>query len=228
VFGPDGYLYIGLGDGGSGGDPERYALDASSRLGKLLRIDPTATAGAPFTVPDDNPFVGVDGADPTIWSIGLRNPWRFAFDEPTGDLWIADVGQNEVEEVNRSVPSTDGSGAGRGVSYGWSAFEGNDRFNDDESGDGHEPPVVTYRHEDGNCSVGGGAVYRGTAIPDLRGWYVYGDYCSGRIWGYDPTSSPESPVIVELGSLGTLSAISPDASGELIAVANDGTLARLT
>lgn len=230
AFGPDGLLYIGLGDGGSGGDPERVALDLSSRLGKILRIDPDPSGDDAFTVPPDNPFVDADGADPTVWAYGLRNPWRFSFDEATGDLWIADVGQNEFEEINRSSPVGRG-GAGRGASYGWSAFEGNDEFNADQPKDGHVAPVATYAHADGNCSVSGGAVYRGAAIDDLRGWYVYGDYCSGRIWGLDPTSTADpgaEPVIVELGSLPGLAAISPGPDGELVAISNDGTLALLT
>ena len=164
--------------------------------GKLLRIDPTPTETDPFTVPADNPFVGVFGADPTIWAIGLRNPWRFSFDSLTGDLWIADVGQNRIEEIDMA-PAVDGLDAGKGLNFGWSAFEGNDRFNGDQSPIGHTPPVVTYTHDDGNCSVSGGVVARNSTYPALNGWYLYGDYCSGRIWALDTTSvsaGPDGPI----------------------------------
>ena len=126
AFGPDGMLYIGLGDGGSGGDPERRALDVGTLLGKISRIDPTPSGDQPYTVPPDNPFVGTAGALGEIWSIGLRNPWKFTFDPITHDLWIADVGQNQFEEIDFVAAPTDGSVAGRGVSFGWSAFEGDD------------------------------------------------------------------------------------------------------
>ena len=148
TFGPDGMLYIGMGDGGSGGDPERRATDLSSLLGKLLRIDPTLADGQAYTVPADNPFVGQEGAAPEIWSSGLRNPWRFSFDRETGDLWIADVGQNAIEEID-VAPASGGVDAGKGLSFGWSAFEGTERFNDDVPADGHVPPIHTYTHADG-------------------------------------------------------------------------------
>ncbi len=227
VFGPDGYLYLGLGDGGSANDPERNALALATRLGKILRIDPHQAGAQPFSIPPDNPFVGIDGADPTIWSLGLRNPWKFSFDSLTGDLWIADVGQGNVEEINRA-PAIAGQGAGKGLSFGWSAFEGAERFNDDQNPDGHTLPVVEYGHDNGECSVSGGAVARSAAVPDLVGWYVYGDFCSGRIWGYDPTSSPASPTIIELGQLGNLAAIAIGGEGDLFAVSNAGTVTRFS
>jgi glucose/arabinose dehydrogenase len=228
AFGPDGYLYIGLGDGGSADDPNRSALDVSARLGKMLRIDPAASAEASFTVPEDNPFVGVDGADPTIWSIGLRNPWRFSFDALTGDLWIADVGQNRLEEVNLAL-ATNGVGAGRGLSFGWSAFEADERFNDDQPDDDHTLPVLSYAHENNNCSVSGGAVSRDSGYADLNGWYLYGDYCSGTIWGLDTTSvtsTPNGPVgdpiIVELANVPELAAVSATPDGSIYAISNAG------
>ncbi len=184
AFGPDGMLYIGLGDGGSGGDPERRALDVGTLLGKISRIDPTPSGDQPYTVPPDNPFVGTEGALGEIWSIGLRNPWKFTFDPVTHDLWIADVGQNQFEEVDFVAAPTDGSVAGRGASFGWSAFEGDTRFNDDQPAEGHVAPVLTYSHADG-CSISGGAPYRGAAIPDLWGGYVYSDYCAGTVWVLD-------------------------------------------
>jgi glucose/arabinose dehydrogenase len=226
VFGPDGLLYIGLGDGGSGGDPDRVALDLSTPLGKILRIDPVGTGGDPYGVPDDNPFVEVDGADPTIWSVGLRNPWRFSFDPVTGDLWIADVGQNQFEEINRA-PGQEGLDAGRGLSFGWSAFEGFERFNEDQPADGHIAPVYVYPHEQGRCSVSGGTLYRGETIADLAGWFVFGDYCTGEIWGLDPTSSVDAPRVVELGRLDTLVAITQGPERELYAISNAGAIARL-
>jgi len=228
AFGPDQLLYIGLGDGGSGGDPERHALDLTSRLGKILRIDPVAAAdGEPFTVPADNPFVDDPAADPTIWAYGLRNPWRFSFDPPTGDLWIGDVGQGEFEEINHSV-ATDRRDAAKGVNYGWSAFEGFERFNDDQPADGAVAPLFVYDHADGRCSVTGGTVARGDTAADLAGWYVFGDYCSGQIWALDPTAPPSDPRVIEIARLDTLVAIAAGPERELYVVSNGGTVARLT
>jgi len=227
AFGPDQLLYIGLGDGGSGGDPERYSLDLSSRLGKILRIDPAEADGQPFTVPADNPFVDVAGADPTIWSFGLRNPWKFSFDGENGDLWIADVGQSEFEEINQSV-ATDRRDAGRGANFGWSAFEGFERFNDDQQTDGAVAPLFVYDHSGGRCSVTGGSVARGANAGDLTGWYVFGDYCSGQIWALDPTAPASEPRVIEIAQLSSLVAISEGPDGELYAVSNGGTVARLT
>lgn len=223
TFGPDGFLYLGLGDGGRANDPLRAALDLTSRLGKILRIDPLQSGGEPFTVPNDNPFVGVADADPTIWSLGLRNPWKFSFDPGTGDLWIADVGQNEYEEIDRAQ-AVDGVDAGRGLSFGWSAYEGNERFNEDQVDPQHTPPFLTYPREDGACSVSGGSVYRGSAIPELVGWYVFGDYCTGEIWGVDPSAAP---VLVELARTESLVAIAQGGDGELYAVSLDGVVSRL-
>jgi glucose/arabinose dehydrogenase len=227
AFGPDELLYIGVGDGGSGGDPERYALDLSSPLGKILRIDPTADGNLPFTVPTDNPFVDEAAADPTIWAYGLRNPWRFSFDPVTGDLWIADVGQNEFEEVNRSF-ATDRRNAARGTNFGWSAFEGFERFNDDQPTDGAVEPLFVYDHSDGRCSVTGGVVVRGDAVTDLTGWYLFGDYCTGQIWALDPSAPPTEPRVVEIAELGALVAIAAGPEGEVYAVSNSGTVARFT
>jgi hypothetical protein len=139
-FGPDHMLYITAGDGGSGGDPDRRALNKGEWLGKILRIDPHPSADAGYTVPPDNPFVGEEGARPEIWSLGLRNPWRISFDRSTGDLWIADVGQGQWEEVDAAWAA---DGGGRGLNFGWSAFEGNHRFNDDQSPDGVTAPSTS-------------------------------------------------------------------------------------
>ncbi len=188
AIGPDGMLLIALGDGGSGGDPERRASDPTSLLGSLLRIDPRPDGDQPYTIPGDNPFAngefgGIVGA-PEVWAWGLRNPWKFAFDPITNDLWIADVGQNEYEEVNRVAPVGDAV-AGRAADFGWSAFEGTERFNTDVPDNDPILPVLTYRQGDDGCSISGGVPYRGAAIPDLAPAYVYSDYCSGIVWALD-------------------------------------------
>ncbi|MGB7878426.1 MAG: PQQ-dependent sugar dehydrogenase [Ilumatobacteraceae bacterium] len=225
AFGPDQLLYIGLGDGGSGGDPQRHALDLGSRLGKILRIDPRASGDQPFTVPDDNPFVSTAGADPTIWAYGLRNPWRFSFDPATGDLWIADVGQGDFEEIDHA-PATDRLDAAKGANFGWSAIEGFEPFNADQPSDGAVAPVFVYDHGDGRCSVSGGALARDGSVPDLEGWYVFGDYCTGQIWALDPNAPVAEPRVIQIGRLGGLAAVSRGPEGDLYAVSNAGTVAR--
>src|SRR6185295_15178485 len=176
LFGSDGMLYIGLGDGGGGGDPGGRGQSLTELLGKILRVD--VRSGTGYTVPADNPFVGRTDARPEIWSFGLRNPWRFTFDPATGDLYIADVGQNAWEEVD---VATAAQGAGRGANFGWSAMEGLHCFKVTPCDPGlFTLPVLEYSHADG-CSVSGGFVYRGAAIPDLQGHYFYADYCSGWV-----------------------------------------------
>jgi glucose/arabinose dehydrogenase len=212
-FGPDGYLYIGLGDGGSAGDPQRNGLNLGTWLGKLLRIDPAASGDQPYTVPPDNPFIGHDGAKPEIWSYGLRNPWRFSFDRATKDLWIGDVGQGNVEEVDRSTVA---EGAGRGTNYGWSAFEGRARYNADQSPDGTVPPVFQYSHENGNCSVTGGYVYRGAAIPALRGAYLYTDYCGSGVRAVVVDVNGNAGTAIQLtDEPGSIVSFGEDADGEV-------------
>jgi glucose/arabinose dehydrogenase len=217
-------LYIGMGDGGSANDPERRATDLTSLLGKLLRIDPRPSGGRPYSIPPDNPFVGAgDDVRGEIWASGLRNPWKFTFDPDTGELWIADVGQNEFEEVDVVAPDGSGSAAGRGLSFGWSAFEGTERFNDDIAADGHIAPVLTYDHGDG-CSISGGAPYRGRAVPDLVGMYVFSDYCSGTIWALDlPT---QRTLVLDSRSGVTSIVAGPDQ--ELYVLSPDGTVAVIT
>ena len=180
AFGPDGMLYIGLGDGGSAGDPLRAGQDPEQLLGSILRIDPRSFDGSAYGIPDDNPFVGVDGARPEVWLKGVRNPWRFSFDRATGDLWIGDVGQNEIEEISLLPADADGLGAGRGANLGWNAMEGDQPFEDGIEPADHIPPVFTYRHADGGCSVTGGYVYQGR-IAELFGAYLYADYCAGEL-----------------------------------------------
>lgn len=223
AFGPDGMLYIGLGDGGAGGDPERRAQDLGSLLGKMLRIDPaepsTVPAGElPYTIPDDNPFVGQNGARAEIWSVGLRNPWRYAFDAETGDLWIADVGQNATEEIDVAPADADGRNAGLGLNFGWSGFEGDDVFNEDVVVEGHHPPIYTYPH-DGRCSVSGGVRARGDAAGELAGWYVFADYCSGQVFALPVSGEGESLAAageaVELATANSVTAVLGAPSGEL-------------
>jgi glucose/arabinose dehydrogenase len=221
-FGPDGKLYFGLGDGGSAGDPQRHALDLSTWLGKILRIDPAAAGGQPYTVPADNPFAGRAGAKPEIWSYGLRNPWRFTFDAENGDLWIGDVGQGDREEVDW-VKAADG--AGKGTDFGWSAFEGTNRYNDDQSPEGAVPPVFEYSHDDGSCSITGGYVYRGSAVPALRGAYLYADYCGSGVHAFDPAHPNDGRKISDgpeqIVSFGV------DQAGEVYVMSFDGGVFRI-
>ena len=191
-FGRDGFLYISTGDGGGSGDPDRNAQRRTSLLGKLLRIDidrpPFAAA---YRIPLGNPYVGVPPWRAEVIALGLRNPWRFSFDRATGDLWLGDVGQDRLEEIDR-VPRNEIGGA----NFGWSRFEGTERFGERAVRGGHlVRPAATYPHTLG-CSVIGGYVYRGPAIAGLSGQYVFGDFCSARIWTIDAHGGP----IVEVGS----------------------------
>jgi len=186
AFGPDGYLYIGMGDGGSAGDPGNRAQNLNTLLGKMLRIDVDHSSGTKhYRSPSTNPYVGRTGLD-EIWSSGLRNPWRWSIDAPTGQLWIGDVGQNRYEEVDRALRSGT-TPAGRGLNYGWNVLEGRACYKPATgcSTAGKKMPLIVYGHSVSgadNCSVTGGFVYRGSAYPVLRGGYVFGDFCSGRIW----------------------------------------------
>ena len=213
-FGPDGMLYIGMGDGGSAGDPQNYAQNPRSLLGKMLRID--VDGGDPYGIPPDNPFVGDDPEDvlDEVWALGLRNPWRFSFDRATGDLWIADVGQNAREEVNLQPASSSG-----GENYGWRIWEGSLCYNPPTGCESESVigtlvfPVLEYPTSLG-CAVTGGYRYRGGAIPDLYGYYVYGDYCAGTIWGALPENGTwTSTVLLETGFL--ISTFGEDEDGEL-------------
>ncbi|MFN7117617.1 MAG: PQQ-dependent sugar dehydrogenase [Saprospiraceae bacterium] len=186
AFGPDGFLYIGTGDGGSGGDPQNQSQTRNSLLGKMLRID--VNNGSPYSIPTNNPFVNDTLTRDEIWALGLRNPWRYSFDRLTGDLWIADVGQGNWEEINRTTANSPG-----GHNYGWRCYEGNANFNTNgcNNWDTYVFPIHVYRN-DGTvtgCSVTGGYVYRGTRYPNLQGRYIYADYCSGRFWALTPGES---------------------------------------
>ena len=176
-FGPDGYLYIGMGDGGSGGDPQDNAQDPLTLLGKMLRID--VDNGDPYAIPEDNPFAGDDFTLDEIWALGLRNPWRYSFDSETGDLWIGDVGQDELEEVDFQPASSDG-----GENYGWRCYEASQEYNTDgcSGQSAYVFPVHELSHDDGNCSITGGRVYRGNVFPELQGHYIFVDYCAGNLF----------------------------------------------
>lgn len=183
VFGPDGYLYIGRGDGGSGGDPGNRAQNPEELLGKILRID--VDHGDPYGIPSDNPFAK-EGGRPEIYALGLRNPWRFSFDSKTGELWVADVGQNKWEEIDLVT---------KGGNYGWRVMEGAHCFHPALfcQTAGLKLPLLEYAHEKGRCSIIGGYVYRGRAISDLVAQYVYGDFCSGEIFSLQRTREDEAP-----------------------------------
>lgn len=222
AFGPDNYLYIGLGDGGSSGDPQGNGQNLDTLLGKLLRIDPRPHEELSYRVPEDNPFVRRDNARDEIWASGLRNPWRFSFDPAGGDLWIADVGQNEVEEVN-----VQSGGSNGGENYGWNLREGTREFAGG-SADDLVDPVIEYPHEDGACSVTGGVVYRGEELPALRGSYLYGDFCAGWVRAQPvgngrPTGDPVTLPLEVPG----LSSFALDQRGELYVLSLNGSVSRL-
>jgi glucose/arabinose dehydrogenase len=218
AFGPDGYLYVATGDGGSAGDPQGNGQSLDTLLGKLLRID---VAGRGYEVPPDNPFVDRDGARPEIWAYGLRNPWRFSFDRATGDLWIADVGQSELEEVNVERAPRRG-----GVNYGWNVMEGSACYEAAECDtSGLELPVAEYNHSQG-CSITGGYVYRGTRVPALVGGYLYGDFCSGNIWILD-SSTPRAEQRLALETERQIASFGENEKGELFVVDHSGTVLRV-
>ncbi len=218
LFGPDGYIYIGLGDGGSAGDPNGNGQDPGTLLGSIVRIDvSSADSSSRYTVPSDNPFIGVQGARPEIWAYGLRNPWRFSFDRSTGELWVADVGQNAWEEVDLIEA---------GGNYGWNVMEGNSCYKaraDSCNQNGLEAPVAEYGRSDG-CSITGGYVYRGRKLSWLSGKYLYGDFCSGKIWSYDPVTT-QSDEVVETRL--KISSFSEDSEGEIYVLSLDGGVYKL-
>jgi glucose/arabinose dehydrogenase len=208
-FGPDGYLYIGIGDGGSGGDPQNNGQDLGTLLGKILRID--VDNGVPYDIPPDNPFVSDGSARDEIWSYGLRNPWRFSFDRLTGDMFIGDVGQSSWEEVNFQPSTSTG-----GENYGWRLMEGNSCFNPATNCNNGTLtlPILVYSHSVG-CSVTGGYRYRGSKNPDLHGIYLYGDYCTGLIWGVqeDGLGGWNTSLLLDTNFL--ISTFGEDESGEI-------------
>lgn len=217
AFGPDGMLYIGMGDGGAAGDPQGHAQNLDSLLGKVLRID--VNSGDPYDIPADNPWAQ-GGARPEIYAIGVRNPWRFSFDRTTGDLVMGDVGQNRLEEVN-ITPLAEVAGA----NYGWNITEGDSCFRGDCDLMAFVEPVATYGRSEG-CSVTGGYVYRGAQFPQLVGQYIYGDFCSGRVWSVQPGASGwQISIVAETGE--QISSFGEDRAGELYLVSYNGSIWRV-
>lgn len=220
LFGPDGYLYIGLGDGGSFGDPLDNGQDRTDLLGSILRID--IDSGDPYAIPEDNPFANGEEGAPEVWNYGLRNPWRFSFDRETGDLYIADVGERDFEEVN-----VEPAGSGGGLNYGWNLAEGDDCFAAPDCEE-HDLvwPVFTYSHEFG-CSVTGGYVVRDPELQALNGVYLFADYCSGFLWGLMPDGDGgwiiAGPIETEL----SVSSFAEDATGRVYLIDLEGGIYRL-
>jgi glucose/arabinose dehydrogenase len=228
AFGPDGDLYVGLGDGGSDytrgdpqGDPDRNGQNLGVLLGKMLRIQPRRSdgsvppGGAGYEVPADNRFVGTPDARPEIWAYGLRNPWRYSFDRQTGDLWIGDVGAGAREEIDRQP-----AGSAGGENYGWNAMEGTVEWRPLDTPT--VPPVYEYDHRSGACAVTGGYVYRGSAIPSLEGWYVFGDFCRGILQALRETPTGRVVYVISGDPIESLSSFGEDASGELYAISLAG------
>jgi len=215
AFGPDGYLYIGLGDGGSAGDPLGNGQNLGTLLGSILRIDVSGlSAPGDYEIPADNPFVGTEGARAEIWAFGLRNPWRFSFDSETGLLWAGDVGQNLWEEIDIIA---------KGANYGWNIMEGSHCYSPSTgcNQSGLTLPIVEYDHSQG-CSVTGGYVYRGDQIPSLQGYYIYGDYCSGNIWAlaYYGNVVTQNTLLADSGL--SITSFGEDLAGKLYILARQG------
>ena len=205
VFGPDGYLYVALGDGGSAGDPQGNGQNTNTLLGKILRVD---VSGEAYTVPADNPFAGGGGRG-EVWAYGLRNPWRMTFDRETGELWTGDVGQGSWEEVNHIE---------RGGNYGWDTMEGYDCF---DSGGCDQSGLITPRavyatHEESTCAITGGYVYRGSRLPELVGWYIYADFCSGHVWALNTADTSEPVLLIDTDH--AIASFAEDAVGEVYLV----------
>ncbi|MFC2026058.1 PQQ-dependent sugar dehydrogenase, partial [Chloroflexota bacterium] len=216
MFGPDGYLYLGLGDGGSGGDPQGNAQNLDSLLGTVLRLD--INGAEPYAIPVDNPYAAAGGR-PEIWASGLRNPWRFSFDRSTGDLFIGDVGQNHWEEVNYLPAGSPG-----GANFGWNYLEGSHLYgNPPPENMPLVPPVVEYGHDLG-CSITGGVVYRGDILQAWQGVYLYGDYCTGRIWGLIQNNAGEWENSELFEYPGRISSFGEDEQGELYLVDHNGSV----
>ena len=226
-FGPDGMLYLGLGDGSAATDPFENGQNLGTLPGGIVRIDVRERPfGWPHAVPRDNPFVGVEGARGEIWAYGFRNPWRMAFDPHDGSLWVGDVGFIDREEINLVE---------RGANHGWNVLEGHDCLRPAADCDdaGMTPPVLVYGHDAGRCSVTGGVVYRGDAIPALRGVYLFGDFCTGEVFalrpppdGAEPAREPVEPVVLATGAGGLVS-FALDAAGEVLVVDYGGAVWRL-
>jgi glucose/arabinose dehydrogenase len=225
AIGPDGHLYIGVGDGGGRNDPLGAGQDPTRLLGSILRIDPTPGADRPYAIPDDNPYADGETGRPEIFLIGVRNPWRFGFDPATDDLWVADVGQDRWEEVDLLLGA---NGWGRGANLGWNLREGTNEFTG-ERPEGNVDPVFEYPHAGGDpsgCSVSGGRVYRGTAVPELVGSYVFGDYCSREVWAVSTTTGEVRFRVLTEG-VDRLVGVVEDPDGELLTIELTGRINRL-
>lgn len=221
LFGPDGMLYVGLGDGGSAGDPRGNGQNRATLLGKILRID--VDHGDPYAIPGDNPFVNQPGVRGEIWALGLRNPWRLSFDRTSGLLYVADVGQDRFEEVD-VVTATRG-----GVNFGWNIMEGSSCFLSTPcSQQGVELPVLVYDHSGGACSITGGYAYRGASLPEIAGRYFYSDYCSGflRSFLYQSGAAIEQRSW-DIGSIGSVTSFGEDAAGEMYMTSSNGRVYRI-
>jgi len=219
-FGPDGYLYIGMGDGGSGGDPDDYGQNLMESLGKMLRIDiDNPGGGENYGIPVDNPYVGDPDALDEIWASGVRNPWKFSFDSQTNDIWIADVGQNSLEEINQEMSTS------AGLNYGWRCYEGNSPYNTTDCPDPSELtfPVAQYSHSGGNCSITGGYVYRGNVYSDIQGLFLFADLCSGMIGTVDQNGD-----MIDHGNFGgTWTSFGEDVDGELYIADHGGSIYKI-
>jgi glucose/arabinose dehydrogenase len=227
-FGPDGFLYIAMGDGGGGGDPDANGQNPGTLLGTILRVDPEGESdGRPYGIPPGNPFAdGVSGA-PEVWTWGLRNPWRFSWDRDTKDLWIADVGQNSYEEIN--FLAHENGGAGRGANMGWSLMEGTHPYEGATPPEGAVLPIFDYDRANGECSVTGGYLYRGARLPTLAGVYLYADYCKDDVRGLlrKPDGSIEEASLGITVPGGAITTFGQDADGELFVASQAGGIYRL-
>jgi glucose/arabinose dehydrogenase len=225
AFGPDGYLYIGTGDGGGGGDPLENGQRRSTLLGKILRIAPNVTSASPrYRVPSTNPWATSTTIRHEIWAYGVRNPWRFSFDRRTGDLWVADVGQGTYEEVNRSRRAV---GGGRGANFGWDQYEAFRCHEGPCSSSGKTFPLAYYAHGANGCSVTGGYVYRGSAIPALRGFYLFADFASGHVWAKRGPGGARRVVPGLDGQVAQIASFGQDARGELYVVSLAGSVFKI-
>lgn len=239
AFGPDGRLYLALGDGDNVAvddplddvpDVVNPAQDRTSLLGKVLRINPRASATRPYRNPLGNPFVGQSPRRAEVWAYGLRNPWRLSFDSATGDLYLPDVGEHAQEELNVLLADSDGLNAGRGANLGWIRMEGTQAFNGATEPNNHTRPTFTYPHQGGECAIIGGYVYRGASIPSLQGTYLYADRCSGRVGGIVVGGPRETTSIGSIGvsvPAGQLQSFGQGPDGELYTLLTNGTVSRL-